>query len=753
MIQENNYNMPPSNEEVLVIKEKKRKGCGPYVSGVVSGFLFTVLLLVGATVFLLFHVSLKTVEGTFGVEVPFIRGNYETMPLKDLIKELTGKVDEIKSYSLETLSKDKNWIDLPQTIPGTNIQLQDVYDSEITIKGKTDKVKNFAVYNDIYLNFDEFVDEFIDAIYKTNTVDDLLKTLNVDIDQDLNYPAFTEKLYSVNGTTQKSFRNLKIKEALDILPDYFSSDKLTMQRLIESIGFDVSDYKFASDPEFLEQTINTVTDYVKTISLEKFIDTKASLSDCENLTDKVLYLLRNATYEDFTSDDISAQIKTRLIESGHENYTLGELIGVDEQSSNAVKYAGTIKLVDIIGGDVEQSIINSLTKKLDENNVERDVTIGELFNFTDEDSISSMIKEVKMSDLIGENAQPDKAIRNALCNPENTLGKLLNYTSDDGIVGMIKGVTLNSLLGENADPEKAIKDALCEENNTLQKLLNVDGSETGIAKYISKIKLKDLLSDTADVSQTIKTALSKDVIDGTEVDVTIGDIFEINSLSASRVVQKLAAIPMGDLLGVNKDEDNQPIKPEDTLDNFVNNLTLTEIFDADTITNSKILKSLSTYYDEDLRVYVDTPIKKIPDRINDLTLKEVITINENSSQILKSLQGSKINNLANAVDNLTLAQALGNAPQNGIISLITPESYNSVKIKDLTTIGASDLKPLTIENMYNANLISNVEYDSVADKYYIVWGTNQQREIDKNLTIEAIFEAYAEYQEYLENHS
>ena len=712
-MEQNNENLH-GNEEVIVMKEKKRGGCGTYVGGVFSGILLTVLFLVGGFVFILFHVNIKAIESSFGVEVPFIRGNYETMPLKDLIKELTSQADQIKNYTLATLGEEKNLIDLPATIPGTDIKLTGVYECEIEFNGRTDKVKNFAVYNEIYKNFDAFVDEFIGAIYKTNTVGDLLKTFNINLDSDLNYPAFTQNLYTVEGGTQKSFRNLTIAEALDVLPEYYSSDKLTMQGIVDAIGIDLSDYRFAQTEDFLSQTIESITDYMTTVPLNQFVQVKASINDCENLTDKALFLMSKLTYDDLTSDDVASKLKDELELIGMENYTLGELVGLKDDSANALKRVGTIKLYDLIGGDVEKSIIDSLTKELDENNIEHDVTLGELLGFTGEDNLSDMIKEVKILDLIGENAKPDKAIKNALCKEGNTLGKLFNYESDEGVLGMLKGVELSSLIGDGANAETAIKQALCAEGNTLGKLFDIR-DEKGIAKLMAKIEINDLLGEEANITQAIKRALSKDE-DGN--DVTIGYVFEIDTEnpSTSAVVKKLASIKMGDLLG-----QNEGVTAEQTLDDFVNSLTIKEIFSAETIESSMILKALSTYEDETTGEIVDTPLNKIPNR----------------------------------VDNLTLREVLGEAPESGLISLIA--NYNTVKIKNLAkpvSEGGITLKPLTVENIYKAELISNLISRDVGGetKYYIVYdnsGSNVEVEIAGNTTLEGIFEFYARYSSYL----
>ena len=700
------------NDDVIVIKEKKKGGCGSFLGAFIIGALTVVLCIVGAGAYLFFNVNLKTIGNTFGVEIPFLRGEYETMPLRSLLKEVFTKTDEIKDYTLADLSEEKKLIELPNEIPGTNINLTDVYDTEITFNGRTDKVKNFAVYNEIYKDFDGFVDKIIEVVYKTNSVDNLLKTLDIDIDNDLNYPAFTTLVYDVGEGVYKSFRGMTISEALEVLPNYFSRDDMTMKMLIDSIGLDVSDYKFAQSENFLQQKITSISDYIYNLPLDEFVDVNEDFESCENLTDKVMFLLQKMTYKDLSEGELEDNIELRLTEINQQNVTLGELMDLDEDSEEALKLVGAIKFVDLLKGNVEDEIVHALTKKVDEGGVEHDVTLGEVFNLSDSDSISRMIRNVLMSDLIGESAQPDVAIRNALIQEGNTLGSLLNYTSENGIMGMLKDVTLNSLLGEGANPEQAIKNGLCANNNTLGRLLNISNSSTGITKLMSKILLSDLLGESANISETIKNALSYDENNNP---VTLQTIFEISiDSNSSGVVKKMASLEMRDLLGRNGRTTAQ------TMEDFVDELTLFDIFDANTIENNKILNSLSMYDDDndDTTDMVATPIKAIPDVVNSLTLSDVCEIDEDN-KIMVKLKDKTLEKIPNEIDNLTLEDALGEVPEKSIFNLI--ENYSTVKIKNLTKnydendpVDERGLKTVdfTIKNLYNAGIISESAYEN-----------------------------------------
>ena len=654
-----------NKDDVIVIKEKKRGGCGTFIGGFFIGALSLILCIVGVGAFLFYRLSLSSIEAAIGIEVPFIRGEYETMPLRDLVKELFGKANDIKNYTIADLSEEKNLVDLPTKIPGTDLDLQGVYDYEITFNGRTDKVKNFAVYNEIYKDFDGFVDKIIEVVYKINTIDNLLSSLNIDLDTDLNYPAFKSDLYEVSAGNFKSFRQLTISEALDILPYYYSYDSMTMQKLIDAVGIDLSDFKFAEKESFLHQKLSTLPDYMLALPMEDIIEVKESWEDCLTSVDRIVFLLRKATYSDFSEGNLADNIENRLINIGKQNITLGELIDLDEDSNPTIKQIGTVKLVDLIKGDVEENVIYALTKKVDEHGTEQDVTLGELFNLSDTDNISQMLKDVKMSDLIGESAQPDVAIRNAMCQEGNTLGKLLGVTAEDsGIIKLLARIELNDLLGSEANVSNAIKEALCEDEH---------GNK-----------------------------------------VTLATVFEITIDShTSGVVRKMSEIEMEGLLGIGA------ITTTDTIESFINGLTIQDIFDDETINGNVILEALSTYNNGS--EVVATPLSEIPNRIKALTVGDVCTIDE-SNRILYKIKDAKLDEIADEIDNLTLRDALGEIPEKSIFNLI--ENYNTVKIKNLTkAYNSSDpvdergLKTVdfTIENLYNAGIIEETAYHNFID--------------------------------------
>ncbi len=605
------------NEEINTIAplkpDKKRGGCGTFFSGVVVGILIIIVAVAGVVAYGIYHLNIKAIESAIGIEVPFIRGQYETMSLRDLFKELSTQTNEIKNLTLAEIGEEKKWVDLPQTVFGTDLELTAAYETNVTINGRTDKLKNFAVYNEIYKNFDEFVDQLLLAIYKTNSMDNLLKTLNIDLDQDLNYPIFKTEFFAVDDNNKKVFRNLTISEALEVLPDYFSQDKFTMEYLIDGFGINMTDYKFAQTEEFKSQTLKTVGSYIKTLPIEQLIDVKATLQDCENTTDRLLFVLRKLTYQDLSGNNLVDAIEEKMNLVGLSNFTLGQLINIDENEEGFIKYIGDVKFVDLLGNSVDDSIKEAI---IGEN---KDITLGQILNLTGTDNLTKIFKDVKMDDLIGDGASPDTAIKNALKKPGNTLGYLLEIDEDDdsGFMGLIKDVELSDLFGD--DPENAIKEQLMREGNTLGDLISID-SEEGISRLIKNIALSDLLEDGADVEQVLKDALSAD-------DATLGEVLGLEN--GSNIVNKIAALKMADLFG--NDANN-------TLDNFVNDLEIQDIFSD--YTSNKLLNEMGG----------DTKISEIQNKIDNLKLDDLIdnepqifTLIENYNEItLSNLDGIQV---------------------------------------------------------------------------------------------------------------
>ncbi|MBR4270354.1 MAG: hypothetical protein IKQ31_01585 [Clostridia bacterium] len=612
------------NEEINTIaptkSEKKHSGCGTFFSGVLVGVLVIIVAVAGVIAYSIYHFNIRAIESAVGIEVPFIRGQYETMPLRDLFNELSTQTNEIKNMTLADLGEDKKWIDLPQKIFGTDLELSGAYEVEITLNGRTDKLKNFAVYNEIYKNFDDFVDQLVIAVYKTNSMDNLLKTLNVNIDQDLNYPIFKTEFFTVNSD-KKTFRNLTISEALDVLPEYFGQDKFKMEFLIDGFNVDLSDFKFAQNPEFKNQTLSTVGNYMKTLPIEQLIDVKSNLESCNNTSDRLLFILRKLTYEDLSSSDIVGAITTKMADVGLSDFTLGQLIDVDENEDGFIKYIGEVKFIDLLGNNVEDSIKQAI---IGENH---DVTLGQILNLNGSDNLTNIFKDVLMNDLIGDGASPDAAIKNALTKPGNTLGYLLDIDENNntGFIGLIKNVELEALFGD--DPEGALKNELRKDGNTLGDLITID-SDDGIAGLIKKIKLDDLLEDGADVEQVFKDALSAD-------GATLGDILGLTN--GSNIVDKIAELKMADLFG---DGANSVIE------NFVDNLEIADIFEN--YEDSKLLNLLGGA----------TKISEIQEKIDTLKLDDLIDDEPAIFTLITNYNQITLSNLEDievvAPENLTL---------------------------------------------------------------------------------------------------
>lgn len=145
------------------------------------------------------------------------------------------------------------------------------------------------------------------------------------------------------------------------------------------------------------------------------------------------------------------------------------------------------------------------------------------------------------------------------------------------------------------------------------------------------------------------------------------------------------------------------------------------------------------YYDEnDKKVVVDgTTVSALSGRINgisnDLTLGDVMTIDDNSSAVLKALASSKISDMGDAVENLKISDVLNaddiqksailrqlaNKSINELSGAIDAISIQSIYAKEIYDIKLaegetdSDIQPKLYEGGYNSKLLYFTEKDGV----------------------------------------
>ena len=128
---------------------KKRGGVGAFFCGFFFCLFFIIVSVVGLGIWCYYNVTLSSVERLLGVEIP-LDGEYKNLALKDLIAEGL----EYRDISLAGLQEIG--VELPEAIPGTEIQLTPLYTSEIDFQGEHKAVNQFRII-DIANGLDEFI--------------------------------------------------------------------------------------------------------------------------------------------------------------------------------------------------------------------------------------------------------------------------------------------------------------------------------------------------------------------------------------------------------------------------------------------------------------------------------------------------------------------------------------------------------------------------------------------------------------------
>ena len=149
-------------------------------------------------------------------------------------------------------------------------------------------------------------------------------------------------------------------------------------------------------------------------------------------------------------------------------------------------------------------------------------------------------------------------------------------------------------------------------------------------------------------------------------------------------------------------------KEQNKIGTITSHLTLKDIF-GDNVDDNQIFASLK-----------DSTLDDLPDEINNLTLGEIITIDNSSPAILKALQNATLNNIGTEIDSLTLGEiitidnsspAILKALQGATLSNIGTE-IDGLELGEIITI--DDNSPAILKALQDATL-SNIgtEIDSL----------------------------------------
>ena len=378
---------------------KKRGGCGSFFMGFMFAFVFLIVSIGGVGLYCYYNVTLTQIENTLGLRLP-IEGEIRDKSLKDLIALGLEYKDSYTEATLETVETDFG-VNLPTTIPGTEIGLTPVYDAEINFLGTVQAVKKYRI-QDIANNLDAFVKAVLPILYDNTTVNQVLNSLQVTILSDLGYPALVDKYYNI-GTPElpvkKSLGELTISQALEILPEHFGNEKLTVQELINATGskimpypttgkdnyaglrnlviteittdillentdgallndlLDLSQFEFAQTTQFNITKLKDMLDYMQGVPLYQIVNIPSEVNSTSSAGDQILFALRNATYNDLQNEDVIATLTTKIDEA-YPDFVLSNII--DFSTMQNLDFLANTRITDLIR-DPSTTITNLLS--------------------------------------------------------------------------------------------------------------------------------------------------------------------------------------------------------------------------------------------------------------------------------------------------------------------------------------------------------------------------------------------------------
>lgn len=756
----------PSSVNVQV---KKRGGCGTFILGFIFAFVFMLVVVVGAGLYLYYNMSIQKVESMFGVSIP-VEGEVKNLALKDLL----SKTDRLVNASLDTLNTEFK-VELPATIPGTSISLTEVYEDEITFMSQTNKVKEFPI-QDIVNNLNDFVDAVLPKFYDHVTIGQLTETFGTTILTDLGYPALKDDFYNVGTEAEpvlKSLSDLTINQALDLVPEYFNQENLTVQMALDALGsdllpkpaegetdiyanlrtlkiteittetistkitgeillelVDLSAYDFLNTAEFKATTVGELGDYIYGLQLGEFVELGTVVAGDETAQtayfDKSQYKYLDKTLklskvketilslkinQIFTDTDL-AIITTEYPAAG-EQTIVDFLNSLPTGATGATFAQATGGLISCASYGGYVALIADATATTYETKI-NEANIQDLLGGADLVTPIAAIAGLTISDI----AESDNAV-NTLLAEFGTLGDLVGSDAG-GIFDIIKNVTITDLLN---DPATAINTELKSSTVTLAELLGttVAADENEIIKTVMGITVGSLFTNGASaITNVISTK-------------TLGDIMGLDDTTTG-FVKFLKNVTLGDLMDANAVNaiTNALTKEGDT------DVTLGAFLEIDTSSASGVLTKMTSIKMSDLLGDGANASTAIQGVIDSLTLSDVFgSYDSLTSPILKELYdmtattdagrgGMLVSEVFTNINNIKLSTVIGtNKP--ALLDLVS--NYEELTLGTLDDMAIkTDLK---IQDLINAGLVTDTGLDDLVKKMTIQEAINQVDEVVK----------------------
>lgn len=330
--------------------------------------------------------------------------------------------------------------------------------------------------------------------------------------------------------------------------------------------------------------------------------------------------------------------------------TFGTIVGLIEPNDNSTQLEKDLWTIKDETFSSLKNGYNALNEALD------NIKISDLTGSTA--GIMKIIGNISLGQIFNE----PNVLDNTLKNSTVTLGQMLEINTASGIMGVIADVEVGNLFNGNAN--SAIKNAfMADENLTLADLLEIEtSSTTGIMALIENVKVAGLFGDNPGAA--LKNAFTSSTLN-------LGELLEIQN--ASGILSIISTVQVADLFGE---------KPADAITNVLksSNETLGTLLNISTGTGSSgIMKAIANItvgelFTDASNVFNNLTVQDLfPDYENNIILNAIVNKGTAEAPVT-------ISNLENAINQLTLADIVGNNP-TGFVALLNLDT----KITDLGT--------------------------------------------------------------------
>lgn len=733
------------------VKIKKKHNWWKYLLSFIFGFIFAIGGLAGSLVIVGTQISSKDVMNMIGVNPDeYLTETYQGKSIYTIImelasgkmnfnslgsiREITPYVDTLVSTINENVEKYLGFTFDTETLYSTDFSnIGDYLYNSVTDGVKLDFILNVNSSSEKILQYlsypkkDDGTYDYdnprsISTLMDSEATNELINNIKVSDVMDVGtssdngniiYLLKDSKVFDI----QNDLMDLKLYQLLNIKPeDYGTTEKLYGVLCFQGKTTTDADGKTIYDTNYARSISDLTSSEGQTALVNDFFD--VPLEDLVDVTESsgVLYNLRSLSINELSAGEID-KIALEDLVPGWEKPADGE----EDTRQNIIKFLGKYSIADF--GDLE-SIINTATlgDLLGEDGVEEpfsnlldmtisdlksgtDLTIGKIYGIPEGttentggwDYVIFNLRNEKLSDFANNMSTYTLSTFIEIDSNSSSILKALKDATLSNIDETINTMELCTILGyELAEDGKYYKDGV--ECPTILATL-MDCTINTVSDRISNLTIGDLgLGDDIALLSALKNAKLTEL--GTEIKkLTMKDLLGITEqdMQDNKI---LAYIANGTL---NEDDDNY-------LFNLINNMTLGDVLSIDESSN-KLLQSLAT-----------CKIDELGSKIETLKLSDMIDIETDPnasgySQIMYALKDCTLNNISDKIKTLKLSEMMT------IETDPTSANYNQllVALKDetLDTIGTR-LKTLTIADVFDSETLSSNKFLKCIDSTTLI---------------------------------